>query len=140
MDDYLILSGLLGSRFDHTMQNLNTLQKYAKSCLEKNIKIIAYEQSSILVFVPAVSELKVKLSEGISKETGVGLIPLYGEISNLSTKGLKWNARPSDRFSFGGVISSSNALEDASITQLDLQNLGTDFLLSLNLDQIREKN
>lgn len=90
----IVITGCLGSRFDHNLCNLSSLLKYT-IMLEENkfvkkfsIQII-HDHSIITCIMPG--KTNYIRSNFFEKCEDVGLFPLTGPCKRIETKGLKWN-------------------------------------------------
>jgi thiamine pyrophosphokinase len=107
----LVLGGYPGAgRLDHLFGNLQALcssadrQQFAWWIGEKSASIVLDAGRHALRIDPTL--------EGAL----CGLIPVAGPVSNITTAGLKWNLTRQDmRFGLGGLVSSSNEINDAIV-------------------------
>lgn len=102
----ITIFGWMGSRFDHVLANLFLLGN-----VKKNIQVRIVEEEQVLYLV------KDKLSLRGKKGEFVSLIPLNGDVSGVSTKGLKWVLK-NETLYYGKTRGVSNELvgKDAAIT------------------------
>ena len=108
--------GMGGSRLDHLFGIFNSCYTYAKKHPLQKIVLLGADSVSLLL-PPGVSELKFP---GFMKDAHCGLIPLFGEVLCVRTKGLRWELND-DVTSFGNLFSTSNRLAG---TQLEIQSTG----------------
>lgn len=128
----LLVNGTIGSRFDHTMLNMNLFLKYSLMAPERT-NIVSVNKDSFQVIIPQGIQLELTLPDNISTGTGIGLIPLFGKVSNLKTKGLLWDLDGFLELQFGEFISTSNGIADWNHEKvLSIQNDGASFLLTLD--------
>lgn len=114
---------------------MNTLDKYSLN-LESNdtVHLVSLNDHSIQIIVPSNCELELKVPSIVSRDTGIGLIPLFGTIENLTTQGLLWDVEEELRIEFGGFLSTSNGFNPENDDNvLTFKNQGNQFLLSLDL-------
>jgi len=100
-----------GTRMDHEFSNYNTLYAYADDFLS----LFLLSQNSAVAIIPR-GETTLLVADsmmtiGESKKNYCGLIPIFGPVHNIETKGLKWNCGPGfSKFKFGSMVSTSNEI------------------------------
>ena len=92
-----------GGRLDHTLEILNSTQKFEKS---SDLKIQLMNESCLARVIHD-KDVIINYSDFLGKSCG--LLPLFGPI-NLETVGLEWNLNFSQTLQFSGLISTSNCV------------------------------
>ncbi|GMG17485.1 unnamed protein product [Phytophthora fragariaefolia] len=104
----VMIFGAMGGRFDQEMQNVNALFRWKDQF--QHLVLLSSETSARLL-EPNVRHV---IAPNFHFETRTcGLIPVAGACAETSTTGLKWNLSPGMETGFGGLISSSNHVDDA---------------------------
>jgi len=100
-----------GSRVDHEFSNYNTLLKHSDHFLSL---VLVSQSSAITVIKKGDTILSIDdcLVSTEKHQNYCGLIPLFGPVRNIETKGLKWDCgKDFSRFQFGrGMLSTSNEI------------------------------
>jgi len=105
--DVIVCYGGFTGRFDHLMGNINALHKYGSS---KRV-VLLQEGKMVELLVPGKHTILCNRAE---VNVSCGLMPFAGPARVAST-GLRWNLRD-QVMSFGGLVSTSNIVEDPVIT------------------------
>lgn len=92
----IIIFGWMGSRLDHALANL-----FLFGNVKKNIQVRIVELDQVLYLVHSLLKLNGKKGELVS------LLPLNGDVSGVSTKGLKW-ALKNETLHYGKTRGISN--------------------------------
>ncbi|KAI9916287.1 hypothetical protein PsorP6_017954 [Peronosclerospora sorghi] len=104
----VMIFGAMGGRFDQEMQNINALFRWHDKFQEM---VLVSDETTARLLVPDVRHL---IRPNFHFETRTcGLIPMAGTCQETTTSGLKWNLRPGMETKFGGLISSSNHVDDS---------------------------
>lgn len=96
----VIVLGAFGGRIDHSLYNLELLKKYHRP--ELKIRMINEREELFLIAGRTVIQGK--------KGRRISIMPVYGAVNNVTTKGLAWNLERC-RLNFGGFSSISNRFE-----------------------------
>jgi thiamine pyrophosphokinase len=105
----IVITGALGGRMDHTMNNIHILHKFSETHLTslKNVSIILMDENSMATCIMPGRSRYIK-AKNFEMSKGVGFFPLFGA-AIMKTKGLKWDLdENSPKLSFKKFISSSN--------------------------------
>ncbi|RLN93426.1 hypothetical protein BBJ28_00023453 [Nothophytophthora sp. Chile5] len=105
----VLIFGAMGGRFDQEMQNINAL-----FCWKDHFDqmVLLSGETTARLLVPGVRHVITPNFEFEGHKCG--LIPVAGTCKETTTSGLKWNLSPGMEMGFGGLISSSNHVDDAS--------------------------
>lgn len=105
----IVIFGALGGRFDQEMQNINALFRWHDKFQQM---VLLSEDTTARLLKPGVRHI---IRPNFAFETRTcGLIPVAGTCNETTTSGLKWNLRPGMETGFGGSISTSNHVDEAS--------------------------
>ncbi|KAE8900604.1 hypothetical protein PF005_g1787 [Phytophthora fragariae] len=105
----VMIFGAMGGRFDQEMQNMNALFRWKDKFQQM---VLLSSETTARLLAPCVRHV---ITPNFHFETRTcGLIPLAGTCKETTTSGLKWNLSPGMETGFGGLISSSNHVDDAS--------------------------
>ncbi|KAG7383264.1 cAMP-dependent protein kinase subunit [Phytophthora pseudosyringae] len=105
----VMIFGAMGGRFDQEMQNINALFRWKDKFQQM---VLLSDETTARLLVPNVRHV---ITPNFHFETRTcGLIPVAGTCKETMTSGLKWNLSPGMETGFGGLISSSNYVDDAS--------------------------
>ncbi|CAI5738161.1 unnamed protein product [Peronospora destructor] len=105
----VIIFGAMGGRFDQEMQNINALFRWRDKFEQM---VLMADETTARLLMP---EIRHVIIPNFNFETRTcGLIPIAGTCKETTTSGLKWNLSPGMETGFGGLISSSNHMEDSS--------------------------
>ncbi|UIZ22167.1 hypothetical protein KXD40_005167 [Peronospora effusa] len=106
---YVMIFGAMGGRFDQEMQNINALFRWRDKFEQM---VLLANETTVRLLMPAIRHVIIP---NFNFETRTcGLIPIAGTCKETTTSGLKWNLSPGMETGFGGLISSSNHMEDSS--------------------------
>lgn len=101
------VAGAFGGRFDHELAAVNALYGFAAARPGARCVLHGDRNAAALLGAGA-HEIRVRRSvEG----PHCGLLPVGGAVERVTTRGLAWNLA-GQRLAFGGLVSSSNLLED----------------------------
>uniref|UniRef100_A0A0D9WFQ7 Thiamine pyrophosphokinase n=1 Tax=Leersia perrieri TaxID=77586 RepID=A0A0D9WFQ7_9ORYZ len=103
----ILVLGALGGRFDHEMGNINVLHLFPTN------RIILLSDDCLIFLLPRTHthNIHIESIEG----PHCGLIPIGAPSTTTTTTGLRWNLDDTS-MSFGGLISTSNIVEEESVT------------------------
>ncbi|CAH0516280.1 unnamed protein product [Peronospora belbahrii] len=105
----VMIFGSMGGRFDQEMQNVNALFRWRDKFQQM---VLMSEKTTVRLLMP---DIRHVITPNFAFETRTcGLIPIGGTCKETATSGLKWNLSPGMETGFGGLISSSNYVEDLS--------------------------
>ncbi|RLN53337.1 hypothetical protein BBJ29_000438 [Phytophthora kernoviae] len=105
----VMIFGAMGGRFDQEMQNVNGLFRWGDRFQQM---VLLSDETTVRLLVPDVRHV---ITPNFHFETRTcGLIPVAGTCKEATTSGLKWNLSPGMETGFGGLISSSNHVDDDS--------------------------
>ncbi|KAH7464796.1 hypothetical protein PRIC1_005594 [Phytophthora ramorum] len=105
----VMIFGAMGGRFDQEMQNVNALFRWKDKFQQM---VLLSDETTARLLVPDVRHV---ITPNFHFEARTcGLIPVAGLCKEATTSGLKWNLSPGMETGFGGLISSSNHVDDAS--------------------------
>ncbi|CAH0478807.1 unnamed protein product [Peronospora belbahrii] len=105
----VMIFGSMGGRFDQEMQNVNALFRWRDKFQQM---VLMSEKTTVRLLMP---DIRHVITPNFAFETRTcGLIPIAGTCKETATSGLKWNLSPGMETGFGGLISSSNYVEDLS--------------------------
>jgi thiamine pyrophosphokinase len=112
----IVITGALGGRLDHTLNNIHILHKFAqKYPNEENISLHLMDDNSIGTCILPGKTRYIRSSQ-FEENAGCGIFPLLGEEAKVQTKGLKWNLdQNTPALSFKSFVSSSNEMLDEVI-------------------------
>ena len=88
----IVVTGAMGGRMDHTLNNIHILHKFSLTCAEisDNISILLVDDNSIgTCILPG--KTQYRKAKYFEQTTGCGIFPMIGEAPNVKTKGFKWN-------------------------------------------------
>jgi len=105
-ENILVLGGL-GGCLSHTFANLNTLYLYQ----QRKVVLIGRKNMAILISKGKSTYHFQKLDTVIF----CSLVPLGDKVGNVTTTGLKWNL-VNQSLTFGGMVSTSNQMEEEMVT------------------------
>ena len=111
----LFVYGMMGSRFDHTINNLCLTLKYNEKECFQNCNIFAATEDYQVAFLRKGS-YKIFAEKFHSKNHGVGVLSLLNVIDNMVTDGLKWNINKDLSLGILDVQSSSNEIVKDYVT------------------------
>ncbi|KAL3669144.1 hypothetical protein V7S43_005528 [Phytophthora oleae] len=104
----VLIFGAMGGRFDQEMQSINALFRWKDKFQQM---VLLSDETTAILLEP---EVRHVISPNFHFETRTcGLIPVAGTCKEVTTSGLKWNLSPGMETGFGGLISSSNHVDDA---------------------------
>ncbi|POM77847.1 Thiamine pyrophosphoKinase [Phytophthora palmivora] len=105
----VMIFGAMGGRFDQEMQSINALFRWKDKFQQM---VLLSDETTARLLIPDVRHV---ITPNFHFETRTcGLIPVAGTCKDVTTSGLKWNLSPGMETGFGGLISSSNHVDDAS--------------------------
>ncbi|KAG2628042.1 thiamine pyrophosphokinase 3-like [Panicum virgatum] len=104
----ILVLGALGGRFDHEMGNINVLHIFP------NINIILLSNDCLIFLLPRTHNHEIHVERSI-EGPHCGLIPIGMPSTSTTTTGLRWNL-DNTSMSYGGLISTSNIVEDDKVT------------------------
>ncbi|KAL6619374.1 hypothetical protein ACP70R_034513 [Stipagrostis hirtigluma subsp. patula] len=104
----ILVLGALGGRFDHEMGNINVLHLFP------NIKIVLLSDDCLIFLLPRTHRHEIHIERSI-EGPHCGLIPIGTPSTSTTTTGLRWNLYNAS-MSYGGLISTSNVLEEDKVT------------------------
>ncbi|KAF0925435.1 hypothetical protein E2562_016657 [Oryza meyeriana var. granulata] len=104
---HILVLGALGGRFDHEMGNINVLYRFS------NIRIILLSDDCSIFLLPKTHSHEIHIERSI-EGPHCGLIPMGAPSASTTTKGLRWNLNNTS-MSYGGLISTSNVVEEETI-------------------------
>uniref|UniRef100_M4BBD0 Thiamine pyrophosphokinase n=1 Tax=Hyaloperonospora arabidopsidis (strain Emoy2) TaxID=559515 RepID=M4BBD0_HYAAE len=103
----VLIFGAMGGRFDQEMQNINSLFRWSGKFQEL---VLLSDETTARLLEPNVRHV---ITPNFAFETRTcGLIPVAGTCEETTTSGLKWNLTPGMETGFGGLISTSNHVDD----------------------------
>ena len=131
----ILVLGALGGRFDHEMGNINVLYHFS------NTKIALLSDDCSIFLLPKTHTHEIHIEKSV-EGPHCGLIPIGGPSTSTTTTGLRWNLGKSIRpynplscigvcqhlivrllflsdntsMSYGGLVSTSNIVDDDKIT------------------------
>jgi len=106
----ILITGALGGRLDHTLNNIHILHKFAEKFTDhENVSLHLMDNDSMgTCLLPGKTQyIRSKVFE---QDAGCGIFPLMGEQAHVQTKGLKWNIGHGNHLSFKKFVSSSNEM------------------------------
>ncbi|GMF23087.1 unnamed protein product [Phytophthora lilii] len=104
----VMVFGAMGGRFDQEMQSINALFRWNGKFQQM---VLMSDETTARLLVP---DARHVIKPNFHFETRTcGLIPVAGTCKEVTTAGLKWNLSPGMETGFGGLISSSNHVDDA---------------------------
>ncbi|KAF0926198.1 hypothetical protein E2562_022035 [Oryza meyeriana var. granulata] len=104
----VLVLGALGGRFDHEMGNINVLHLFP------NNRIILLSDDCLIFLLPSKHTHNIHIERSI-EGPHCGLIPIGAPSTTTTTTGLRWNL-DNTCMSFGGLISTSNIVEEECVT------------------------
>jgi thiamine pyrophosphokinase len=104
----VMVVGAMGGRFDQEMQSINMLFKWQHKFQQM---VLLSDETTARLLEPGVRHV-IDPNFAFEGRT-CGLIPVAGACKEVTTAGLKWNLTPGMETGFGGLISSSNHVDDA---------------------------
>ncbi|CAN6347128.1 unnamed protein product [Urochloa humidicola] len=104
----ILVLGALGGRFDHEMGNINVLHLFP------NIKIILLSDDCLIFLLPRTHTHMIHI-ERLIEGPHCGLIPIGMPSTSTTTTGLRWNL-DNTSMSYGGLVSTSNIVEEDKVT------------------------
>ncbi|RKP05561.1 thiamine pyrophosphokinase [Thamnocephalis sphaerospora] len=104
----IIVLGALSGRFDHCMHAINVLHK------QRSARRIYLMSEASVAFLLDEGEHTIHVDRSLEGPT-CGLLPVGIAHATLSTTGLRWNLDGADT-RFGGMVSTSNALDQDTVT------------------------
>ncbi|KAK9084226.1 hypothetical protein Scep_030697 [Stephania cephalantha] len=104
----ILVAGALGGRFDHEIGNINVL------CRFSDIRIILLSDDCLIQLLPKSHHHEIHILPSV-EGPHCGLIPIMTPSAISTTTGLKWNLDNTE-MKFGGLISTSNIVQDEKIT------------------------
>ncbi|KAG3118083.1 hypothetical protein PI124_g4543 [Phytophthora idaei] len=105
---FVMIFGAMGGRFDQEMQNINALFRWKDKFQQM---VLLSDETTARLLEPNVRHVITPNFHFESRTCG--LIPVAGTCKETMTSGLKWNLSPGMETGFGGLISSSNHVDDA---------------------------
>ncbi|KAK1937867.1 Thiamine pyrophosphokinase 1 [Phytophthora citrophthora] len=104
----VMIFGAMGGRFDQEMQSINALFRWKDKFQQL---MLLSDETTARLLEPQVRHV---ISPNFHFEARTcGLIPVAGKCKEVTTTGLTWNLSPGMETAFGGLISSSNHVDDA---------------------------
>ncbi|KAG7394106.1 cAMP-dependent protein kinase subunit [Phytophthora boehmeriae] len=104
----VMIFGAMGGRFDQEMQSVNGLFRWGARFQQM---VLLSDETTVQLLMP---EVRHVITPNFHFETRTcGLIPIAGACKEATTSGLKWNLTPGMETGFGGLISSSNHVDDS---------------------------
>lgn len=103
----VMIFGAMGGRFDQEMQNINALFRWHDHF--QQVALLS-EETTARLLLPGFHHV-IEPNFHFEART-CGLIPVAGACTSATTTGLKWNLDGLE-MKFGGLISSSNHVDDA---------------------------
>jgi thiamine pyrophosphokinase len=102
--------GGLGGLLSHQLANMNALLRISMSqdADFRNPLMFLDERETCLVLRPGVTRF-----EDVDP-VHCALVPLFGEASHVTTKGLRWDLK-NQTLSFGGLVSTSNECKEGTV-------------------------
>lgn len=108
----ILITGSLGGRLDHTLNNIHILHKYAERYKKyENVTIQMMDNNSLGTCILPGKTIYMRSKE-FEFDAGCGVFPLLGGKVELETKGLKWNISKATPMSFKDFVSSSNEMAE----------------------------
>ncbi|XP_062231229.1 thiamine pyrophosphokinase 3-like [Phragmites australis] len=104
----ILILGALGGRFDHEMGNINVLHLFP------NTKIVLLSDDCLIFLLPRTHTHDIHIEPAVEGPT-CGLIPIGTPSTSTTTTGLRWNLDNAS-MSYGGLISTSNIVEEDKVT------------------------
>ncbi|CAL4893165.1 unnamed protein product [Urochloa decumbens] len=104
----ILVLGALGGRFDHEMGNINVLHLFP------NINIILLSDDCLIFLLPRTHTHMIHIERSI-EGPHCGLIPIGMPSTSTTTTGLRWNL-DNTSMSYGGLVSTSNIVEEDKVT------------------------
>jgi len=108
----ILITGSLGGRLDHTLNNIHILHKYAERYRKyENVTLQMMDNNSLGTCILPGKTIYMRSKE-FEFDAGCGVFPLLGDKVELETKGLKWNISKATPMSFKDFVSSSNRMAE----------------------------
>ncbi|RAL41494.1 hypothetical protein DM860_010288 [Cuscuta australis] len=104
----ILVVGALGGRFDHEMGNINVICRFAST------RIVLLSDDCLIQLLPKTHHHKIHIHSSV-EGPHCGLVPIGMPSGCTTTTGLKWNLAKSE-MRFGGLVSTSNIVEEAVVT------------------------
>ncbi|RCV28913.1 hypothetical protein SEVIR_5G447100v4 [Setaria viridis] len=104
----ILVLGALGGRFDHEMGNINVLYRFS------NTKIVLLSDDCSIFLLPKTYTHEIHIEKSV-EGPHCGLIPIGGPSTSTTTTGLRWNL-DNTSMSYGGLVSTSNIVDDDKVT------------------------
>nr|ACG28522.1 thiamin pyrophosphokinase 1 [Zea mays] len=104
----ILVLGALGGRFDHEMGNINVLHLFP------SINIVLLSDDCLIFLLSKMHTHEIHVEKSI-EGPHCGLIPIGMPSTSTTTTGLRWNL-DNTSMSFGGLISTSNIVEEDKVT------------------------
>lgn len=104
----ILVLGALGGRFDHEMGNINVLHLFP------NVRIVLLSDDCLIFLLPRTHTHDIHIERSV-EGPHCGLIPIGAPSTSTTTTGLRWNL-DNTSMSYGGLISTSNIVEDDKVT------------------------
>ncbi|CAO1947147.1 unnamed protein product [Urochloa humidicola] len=104
----VLVLGALGGRFDHEMGNINVLYRFSST------KIVLLSDDCSIFLLPKTHTHEIHIEKSV-EGPHCGLIPIGGPSISTTTTGLRWNL-DNTSMSYGGLVSTSNIVDDDKIT------------------------
>lgn len=123
----IVVYGFVGTRFDHSINNISILQKYAELYPYYNFFGVTplYQ-----IFMVTKGSYEITPAGYHKKDSGVGLINFKKSTHNLFTKGFKWDINNDITLVMGSRQSSSNEIVGENV-EIDTEDT---IVLSLQFD------
>jgi len=87
----IVITGGLGGRLDHTLNNIHILHKFSERYMnQNNVSLHLMDNNSIGTCILPGKTRYIR-SKDFELSQGCGIFPLLGETARVRTKGLKWN-------------------------------------------------
>lgn len=104
----ILILGALGGRFDHEMGNINALHLFP------NVRIVLLSDDCLIFLLPRTHTHDIHIERSV-EGPHCGLIPIGAPSTSTTTTGLQWNL-DNTSMSYGGLISTSNIVEEDKVT------------------------
>ncbi|PKA58436.1 thiamine pyrophosphokinase [Apostasia shenzhenica] len=104
----VLVVGALGGRFDHEIGNINVLYRFS------NMHIILLSDDCLIYLLSKVCHHEIHIQSEV-EGPHCGLIPIGSPSASTTTTGLQWNLDKTGMH-FGGLVSTSNMIQDGLIT------------------------
>ncbi|KAF1329659.1 Thiamine pyrophosphokinase, partial [Globisporangium splendens] len=103
----VMVFGAMGGRFDQEMQSINALFRWSERFQQI---VLLSKETTVRLLLPGIHHV-IEPNFHFEART-CGLVPIAGACSSTTTTGLKWNLNGQE-MKFGGLVSSSNHVDDA---------------------------